>query len=231
VSPSTFSRLRSADWRRDGYAMTIVMIRAVETATASKPDRRREVIDAARRVIRNQGLEATTLRKIGREAGFTTGVVTHYFPDKRAVIVSCFEAASYEFMGTVRRDLAAAGGVEERIAILATAAVPDDREARAEWRLWSEMWSYAAGDPEFRGVVVRTDAAWEEMIREVLVEGKRDGKLRADVDPVAEAGILARLIDGLGIRAWLSGDWAGARRLLVHHLASLGLSAPSRERA
>lgn len=210
--------------------MTIVMIDAVETTAARRPDRRREVIDAARRVIRDQGLEATTLRKIGREAGFTTGVVTHYFPDKRAVIVSCFEAASDDFMGTVRRELAVAGSIEERIATLVAAAAPRAREARAEWRLWSEMWSYAAGDPDFRAVVVRTDAAWEEMIRAVLVEGKREGKLREDVDPVAESGILARLIDGLGIRAWLSGDWDGARRLLVHHLESLGFSPPSGRR-
>ena len=39
---------------------------------------------AARTVIVRQGLEATTLRDIAREGGFTTGVVSHYFPDKTA---------------------------------------------------------------------------------------------------------------------------------------------------
>jgi AcrR family transcriptional regulator len=192
-------------------------------AVAERPDRRREVMDAARRVICREGLEATTLRKIGREAGFTTGIVTHYFPDKKSVIVSCFEAVSEDFMSMVEDRLAAARTIDECVAVLVEAAVPDDPERRAEWRLWSEMWSYAAADRLFRRVVVRTDAAWEELIRDVLVDAQRAGRLRKDVDPQSEAGVIARLIDGLGIRAWLSGDWDGARRLFVQHLETLGL--------
>ena len=36
--------------------------------------------------------------------------------------------------------------------------------------------------------------------------------------------MFARLADGLGIRAWLSGDFQGARRHLVGYLGALGLS-------
>jgi len=63
--------------------------------------RRREVCDAARRVIARNGLEVTTLRDISREGGFTTGVVTHYFPDKQAVIVGAFAAASDDWLAEV----------------------------------------------------------------------------------------------------------------------------------
>jgi AcrR family transcriptional regulator len=199
-------------------------------AVPERPDRRREVMDAARRVICREGLEATTLRKIGREAGFTTGVVTHHFPDKKSVIVSCFEAVSEDFMSMVEGRLAATRTVDERVAVLVQAAVPDDRERRADWRLWSEMWSYAAADDAFRRVVVRTDAAWEGLIRDVLVDAQRAGRLRKDVGPEAQAGVIARLIDGLGIRAWLSGDWDRARRLLVEHLETLGLMVPEEKR-
>jgi AcrR family transcriptional regulator len=44
--------------------------------------RREEVLMHARRVIMRDGLEATSLRRIAREGGFTTGVLTHYFADK-----------------------------------------------------------------------------------------------------------------------------------------------------
>jgi AcrR family transcriptional regulator len=56
--------------------------------------RRREVCQAALRVITREGLEVTTLRDISREGGFTTGVLSHYFPDKEAVIAGAFAAAS-----------------------------------------------------------------------------------------------------------------------------------------
>lgn len=55
-------------------------------ATERSERRRREVCDAARRVIARNGLEVTTLRDISREGGFTTGVLSHHFPDKKAII-------------------------------------------------------------------------------------------------------------------------------------------------
>ena len=49
------------------------------------------------------------------------------------------------------------------------------------------------------------------------------GFLPAGLDLDMEAAVLARLVDGLGLRAWLSGSWEQARSLLIGHLASLGL--------
>ena len=43
--------------------------------SARSERRRREVCEAARRVIIRNGLETTTMRDISREGGFTTGVV------------------------------------------------------------------------------------------------------------------------------------------------------------
>ena len=45
----------------------------------------------ARRVIMRDGLEATSLRRIAREGGFTTGVLTHYFADKSESICTSIE--------------------------------------------------------------------------------------------------------------------------------------------
>ena len=53
-------------------------------------------------MIARKSLEVTTLRDISREGGFTTGVVTHYFPDKQAVIVGAFAAASDDWLAEVR---------------------------------------------------------------------------------------------------------------------------------
>ncbi|MGH3177968.1 MAG: TetR/AcrR family transcriptional regulator, partial [Streptosporangiaceae bacterium] len=41
--------------------------------------RRAELVDAAWRVIAEEGLEAATMRRIAEAAGCTTGRVTHYF--------------------------------------------------------------------------------------------------------------------------------------------------------
>jgi AcrR family transcriptional regulator len=164
-----------------------------------------------------------TLREIAREGGFTTGLVTHYFPDKRAVTVGAFAAASDDFIGTVRGRFAAAGDSRSLLEALVEAAIPSDPERQAEWRLWAEMWAYAGRDPEFAAVIEPTDQLWVREIERVLSRLAHDELLRSDIDAASQAIILGRLVDGLGIRAWLSGDWLAARAALVVHLQSLGL--------
>lgn len=186
--------------------------------------RQNEVATAARRAMMRRGIDAT-LREIAREGGFTTGLVTHYFPDKRAVVVGAFAAASEDFIGVVRERLAAAPDSTSLLSAFVESAIPSAPERQAEWRLWAEMWAYAGRDPEFAAVIEPTDALWVREIEQVLVRLIDDGILPSGVDAPSQAIILGRLVDGLGIRAWLSGDWEQARSVLLVHLQSLGLSA------
>ena len=187
--------------------------------------RRREVCEAACRVIIRNGLETTTMRDISREGWFTTGVLTHYFPDKQAVIVGAFVAASEDWFAELRRRLAAAGTPAEQLVALVHFALPSDPDRQAEYRLWSELWTYAGREPEFAAQVGETDAIWEHEIRGVL-ERAREAGLLTNVDAAAEAAVLARLIDGLGLRAWIGDSWQDARARLVHHMGTLGVPGP-----
>ena len=86
------------------------------------------------------------------------------------------------------------------------------------------MWTYAERDPEFAEQLVDSDAAWERFVRDALVRASEAGLIRADLDIDTEAAVFARLVDGLGLRSSLSGRWTAARRQLVHHMATLGVS-------
>lgn len=174
-------------------------------------------------MILRKGLERTTVRDISREGGFTSGVPTHHFPDKQAVIVGAFMSASERFEAYVEEAFAQAKTSEELLTTLVAVGIPDSEARRAEWRLWSEMWTYAGHDAAFAERLVHTDKKWEELIGDVLRRARDDGLLRADLDVATHAGILARLIDGAGLRAWLSGDWPKARRQIVRHLGALGM--------
>ncbi len=185
-----------------------------------------EIADAARRVIMRDGLEATTLREISREGGFTTGVLTHYFPDKQALIAGTFAAISRDWIANARRAMRSAQTGPELIAAFVSVAIPAEPERRAEWRLWAEMWSYAGRFRAFEDELDATNAKWEAEIRAMLRRLEDDGLLPPDLDPAVQARVLARLVDGLGLRAWLTDGWEAARGLLIGHLASLGLPAP-----
>jgi AcrR family transcriptional regulator len=183
-----------------------------------------EVDEAARRVIVRKGLRSTTMRDISREGGFTTGVLTHYFPDKDALIVGVFSSASEHWLEGVRASLAAAESAQERLAVIVSLGIPADPDERREWRLWAEMWSYAGWNPEFADHVVATDALWEQELRGVLEQVVAAELLPAGLDVEVQARVLARLIDGLGLRSLLSGRWAEARATLIGHLAAIGLA-------
>lgn len=197
------------------------------TTTGRRAEARyREVVEAARRVIVRQGLAETTLRDVAWEGGFTTGLVTHHFPDKRAVIFAAFASAWTDWIEESRAIFAAARTPQELVSSLVQVALPDSTERRDEWRLWAEMWAYAGGDDEFAQQLLRADTAlWKDELCDVVRRLQRAGLTRADIDPETEATIVNRLMDGLGLRAWLTGHWDEARRHFVLHLASIGLPA------
>ena len=197
-----------------------------ERPTLKTQRRLDEVDEAARRVIVRKGLRATTMRDISREGGFTTGVLTHYFPDKDALIVGVFSSASEHWLEGVRASLAAAESAQERLAVIVSLGIPADVDERRQWRLWAEMWSYAGWNRDFADHVVATDALWEQELRGVLEQVVAAKLLPADLDVEIQARVLARLIDGLGLRSLLSGRWAEARATLIGHLAAIGLAEP-----
>ncbi|MFZ0385125.1 MAG: TetR/AcrR family transcriptional regulator [Solirubrobacteraceae bacterium] len=179
--------------------------------------------DAARQVIIRNGLEATTLRDIAREGGFTTGLLSHHFADKRDVIVAAFAGASRDFTAWAWSELNEAETIEALVTALLRVSCPADHDRRAEWRLWAEMWAYAGRDLEFAQQIEVTDAVWTKMVRSVLERCHAEGRLRSGIDLDRQAEILNRLIDGLGLRAWLSHDWESPRACLEEYLRTLGL--------
>ena len=57
-------------------------------------DHDRQKADIARAtwtVIAREGVERTTMRKIAAELGSTTGLLTHYFADRHAIIAHCLD--------------------------------------------------------------------------------------------------------------------------------------------
>ena len=55
--------------------------------------RRAELTDATARLIAKSGIGAATMRDVAAEAGWTTGALTHYFTDKRDLLLHTFRAS------------------------------------------------------------------------------------------------------------------------------------------
>src|SRR6188472_4105948 len=93
--------------------------------------RRAELTDATARVIARSGIEAATMREIAAEAGWTTGALTHYFADKRELLLATFQSSVAAGRAARRlHDRSAESLVERRAADRRRSAAPLAGHAR-----------------------------------------------------------------------------------------------------
>jgi len=199
--------------------ITSVIIQTVPKVV-DHDERRERIAEAAWRVIEREGPEGANLRRIAREAGHTTGVVTHYFRDKRDLMVFAFglvvERSTSRMAGA-----AAEAGAEGALAQL----LPLDEERRRETTVWLVLMSASLADPdlavELRQRYRRAREATLPMFRAALEE-TRGG----DAEDVADELLAA--VDGITVDALTDPERFPPDRqlaLLRRVLARLGLSA------
>lgn len=182
-------------------------------------ERRERIAEAAWRVIEREGPDGANLRRIAREAGYTTGVVTHYFRDKRDLMAFAFglvvERSTSRMAGA-----AAEAGAEGALAQL----LPLDEERRRETTVWLALMGASLSDPdlaaELRRRYRRAREATLPMFREALVEAQA-----GDPDDVADELLAA--VDGITVDALTDPERFPPERqmaLLRRALARLGLA-------
>src|SRR5690606_30022455 len=102
--------------------------------------RRLEVLAAARRVIVRDGIEAATTRAIAREAGYSSGVLSHYFDDKDDILSSLLRHSHERVrQRRVRRTAGVSGLAALRELLLDS--LPLDAERARDARLEIDFWS------------------------------------------------------------------------------------------
>jgi AcrR family transcriptional regulator len=106
------------------------------TNRQSVPDARRTMIaHAAWAVIEREGLNHTSLRKIADEAGCSTGILTHYFRDKRELMRFAFDDAADTVEGRIDRAAADATRTSALRSSL-NASLPLDRARGTEYTVY-----------------------------------------------------------------------------------------------
>ncbi len=170
-------------------------------------ERRVEITDAAARLIARAGIGAATIRDVAAEAGLTTGSVTHYFTDKRELLLRTFQASLEG-----RRARRSAVGNDPMIALRATleGVLPVDEERRRHWMVSLAFCAQAAGDDEL--AKAQRDA-YREFHSYVTAQVARSG-LAVDHRAAMVAEHLITQVDGVAIQALFDpNSWPADRQL------------------
>lgn len=133
--------------------------------------RRRDIIQVAKRLILQGGFEAATMRSIAAEAGFANGALKHYFPGKESIIAATFESVLAEIdpRGPRNEDLRRPGldpieNLREAILIW----MPMDERQINYGRVLLVFWEHAASNPDLAETYRPFFARWGDMIVRLL---------------------------------------------------------------
>jgi AcrR family transcriptional regulator len=165
-------------------------------------ERRREVLSAARRVIVRDGIDAATTRAIAKEAGYSNGVLAHYFADKDEILLSALRQSHQRIRERLTRKIEGATGLAALRELLLD-NLPLDAERTQETRLEVSFWSRSLASERLAEVQRAEAAELRGAVRTLLGEARAAGELTTDenLDDITER--LLALVDGLSLHLLL----------------------------
>ncbi|TSD84582.1 TetR/AcrR family transcriptional regulator [Mycobacterium sp. KBS0706] len=163
-----------------------------------REEKRRRILEAADGCFARRGFHATSMAEICEAAGMSAGNLYRYFPSKEAMIAALVDAEREETAALFRRvedsddPLAAVTALLERFLTLTTDA--------AGHRLWLEILSEGARNPQIQAVLDRSDAEVRPALAHLVGRAATLGQADPAIDGDQAAIWLLMLIDGFSAR-------------------------------
>lgn len=109
--------------------------------------RRDEIAQVACQVVANHGFEKATVARIARAAGYTTGMVAHYYESKQQIIL----AALRLMLLRIEQRLTRARDTDEANLLEALSeALPIDAQRFTECAFWMAFWGQVSADRKLK---------------------------------------------------------------------------------
>lgn len=188
---------------------------------AERRDRsERELLGAALRVVAGEGVSAATFDAIGKEAGFSRGLVTQRFGSKEGLIRALI-AHLHEWQGEVL-DAADVSGMDGLTAICAFVHLHcESMRTSTEADAYFMLLAAAVADRlETRAAFSDSHEIERALLRGFIERGQASGHIRNDADADAEALMVGCALLGMRMQALIDAkfDAAPVRDALIASL-------------
>jgi len=130
--------------------------------------RREEIALVACRVVAQYGFEQATIVRIAREAGYTTGMVAHYFDTKQDIIIAALRLILTRIEARLTRP--AAEGASDLQAVL-TETLPIDAQRYIECAFWTAFWGQVSADKRLRRINTWLHQEYMRLFKRCIAEG------------------------------------------------------------
>lgn len=165
--------------------------------TASKEERRTQLIEATIRCIAAHGLSDTTTALVAGEAGLSQGIISLHFDGKEGLLLATLERVVDEYRAVWEKALAdAPDDPADRLAALSQVDFHPSICDRDKLAVWFAFWGESKARPTYRKLCAARDRGYDRMMvrlfRELAATGGYEG-----VQPDLAARGLTALTEGL----------------------------------
>lgn len=194
-------------------------------------ERRLAIIGAAWRLIAARGIDATNMRDLAREAGYTNGALSHYFSGKNEILRASFEHVFNATNARIERSVGQRRGLAA-LRRLCREVMPQTEETRLEARIAVSLWQRALNDPYMASVNGQALDTWRAQLAEYLRQAREDGEI-GDIDEMLYANLLMTTMVGMQVTGVLDSEsTAAAQEAMVDQILDSARAAkPSRRHA
>jgi AcrR family transcriptional regulator len=140
-------------------------------------ERRREIIEVAKRIILKGGFDAATMRSIAAEAGFANGALKHYFDGKDAIVAATFSSILEELGQAVNAEVD--GGADEQLRAFLRAPLPHTPDEIAAGRVLLALWENAMANDELADLYRKHLSSWRQNCVDRFTEAHDAGVISA----------------------------------------------------
>jgi AcrR family transcriptional regulator len=188
------------------------------TRHANNEQRRKQILEAAGKVITERGICDARIADIAKTAATSTGLILYYFGSKDQLLAEALTYAEDEFYLYVFNGITSRADPREQLAYLIASSCPGVPEADKigdvveDWTLWLELWARALHDDIAARKRAALDRRWRATIADVVRAGQRQGVF-GDVDPLEFAMEFAALMDGLALQVVLDDSEVDGERM------------------
>ena len=154
------------------------------------------LLDASAELVIEEGVHSLTLARVGERAGYSRGLVTHYFGSKQALLQRLAYAAQSGFVTGL-------DGVPpglDRLLRLIDGYIAALGQLRMPNRAFLLLWAEAATAADLARIFRERDEAFRADLREDVAAGIADGTIRPDVAAEETAVAVLAQLRGIGLQ-------------------------------
>jgi TetR/AcrR family transcriptional regulator, transcriptional repressor of bet genes len=131
-------------------------------------ERRDQIALVACRVVAQHGFDQATIVRIAREAGYTTGMVAHYFDTKQDIVIAALRLLLRRIEERLTRP---SGDAQADLLTVLSEALPIDELRFNECAFWIAFWGQVSADKRLKRINAWVHREYMRLFERCLSEG------------------------------------------------------------